>query len=153
MKTILHSFLPLWPRLLSHSFMLPFSISSPFCLLFSSFPSPSPSSCWVLFSSVASSISVLPSISVLLHSFLPAACQLLTLALIVSRLQSQEGGSTGIKDGRTWQIFSMPQYTEDIVWPCQNQSDFHSSLNPVCIGLWRCLVCLNCMSEGLHDKH
>lgn len=39
------------------------------------------------------------------------------------------GGSTGIKDGTAWPIFSMPQYTEDIVWPCQNQSHFHSSFN------------------------
>lgn len=56
-----------------------------------------------------------------------------------------KGGSTGIKDVRTWQIFSMPQYTEDTVGPCQNQSDFHSSPNPVSKGLWRCNACLSCL--------
>lgn len=95
-KTILHSLLPLGSPLLFHGSIFSFSPSPPLCaLLFPPFPTlitSIASSCCVLFSSFASCSPLFPpSSSVLLQSFLPAACQLPTLTLIVSRHRSQGG--------------------------------------------------------------
>lgn len=57
----------------------------------------------------------------------PDSCQHLPLQLSLLVSVRAKSGSKEVGCTRTQQVFSMPQYTEDVMWPRQNQSDFHST--------------------------
>lgn len=61
--------------------------------------------------------------------FLSVACQQGKARSDCQATSEPRGGSAGIKDGTMWPIFSMPQCSEDTVWPCQNQSYVGPSLD------------------------
>lgn len=134
-KSILHFFLDVSPTDLCSLFRFP--VSS-----------------FILFSSILGSPSLLSPplpVHILHHPFLSVPCQV-TLALTVSRLQSQEGDlqeSKMARHGRSSQCHNT-----------QRTLSGHARINRTSIhhltcllGLWRGLVHPRCMSEGFRGKH
>lgn len=132
--------------LASRSFMLPplvsavFFFSFPIRLLLLFPPVASPNS--PLFSSCASTYLCPPPL-------LSSSCQLLMLVLIVSQLQSQEGDIQESKMAGYGRSFQCHNTQRTFCGHAKINGTSTHLLSPVCMGLWRCLVCLSCMSEGL----
>lgn len=77
---------------------------------------------WTFFSSTASAFYPRPP-------FLSVPCQQGKARSDCQATSEPRGGSAGIKAGMMWPIISMPQCSEDTVWPSQNQSYVGPSLD------------------------